>query len=552
MAERKPGSNAGSHLDLGRHLSDVERTLADLDQKGIVARIWRRDHTVWKPNPEEISDRLGWLDVTREMEGQLDALSSFASEVQAGGYRHVVLLGMGGSSLGPEVLRQTFGSSPGYPELIVLDSTTPAAVSNVAEVTDPGRTLFLVSSKSGTTLEPLVFYRYFRGLVEQAIGEAAAGESFVAITDPATPLASMAEIDGFRRVFLNRPDMGGRYSVLSYFGLVPAALAGIDVAVLLDRASRMSERCASGVPIHDSPGAWSGAAMGALALRGVDKLTVITSPQIASFGLWMEQLLAESTGKDGRGIVPVTGEPLMDAASYDNDRLFVHLRLEGDDNTGPDRAVERLIAAGQPVMRHTWLDRHDIGAEFFRWEFATAVAGAILGIHPFNQPDVQSAKEATDRTLQERVDTGRLPDVETSLALHDLAAHVQTGDYVAILAYLRQTPQMDDSLSRLRQTIAERHHVATTAGYGPRYMHSTGQLHKGGPDSGVYLFVTAPHEDDLPIPGEPYTFGDLDDAQALGDQRALQSQGRRVARLDLGADGEEGVHELAARLAVSA
>ena len=548
MAELKAGRLAESHVGLGKYLPDVESVLADLSQKNIVSRIWQCDHTVWKPGPEEISNRLGWLNVTDIMSEQVPALESFAREIKAAGFRHVALLGMGGSSLCPEVLRQTFGSAAGYPELIVLDSTTPVAVSSVAERTDPAHTLFLVSSKSGTTLEPLVFYRYFRGLVEAAIGMEDAGQSFVAITDPKTPLAELARKDGFRRVFLNPSDIGGRYSVLSYFGLVPAALAGIDVAELVDRAARMREGCASCVPIHDNHGAWFGAAMGALAQMGVDKFTVIASPGISSFGLWLEQLLAESTGKEGKGIVPVAGEPLMDAASYGDDRLFVYLRVEGDDNAELDQAVGDLIAAGQPVIRHSLRDRYDIGAEFLRWEFATSVAGAILGIQPFDQPNVQLAKDATAQVLKELVDSGRLPQEEASFTPGELGTQVKPGHYVAILAYIPQTEEADESLSGLRRSIGEGFHVATTLGYGPRYLHSTGQLHKGGPGTGIFLFLTAAHDRDLPIPGEAYTFGDLADAQALGDLRALRSEGRRVARLELGADAGAAIEDLALKL----
>ena len=548
MAELKAGRHAELHVGLGEYLPDVESVLADLSQKNVVSRIWQRDHTVWKPGPEGISDRLGWLNVTDIMSEQVPALEAFAEEVRDAGFRHVTLLGMGGSSLGPEVLRQTFGSAAGHPELIVLDSTTPGAVSSVAERTDPAHTLFLVSSKSGATLEPLVFYRYFRGLVEAAVGVKDAGQSFVAITDPNTPLAELARKDGFRRVFLNPDDIGGRYSVLSYFGLVPGALAGIDVAELVDRAARMREGCASCVPIHDNPGAWFGAAMGVLAQRGVDKFTVIASPGIGSFGLWLEQLLAESTGKEGKGIVPVAGEPLMDAASYGDDRFFVYLRLEGDDNTEPDRAVEQLVAAGHPVMRHSLRDRYDIGAEFLRWEFATSVAGAILGIHPFDHPNVQSAKDATAQVLRELSESGRLPREGASFAPGELGSRVKPGDYVAILAYIPQTGEADEALSGLRRRIGDRFHVATTLGYGPRYLHSTGQLHKGGPDTGIFLFLTAAHGRDLPIPGEAYTFGDLAGAQALGDLRALRSEGRYVALLELGADAAAAVRDLALKL----
>ena len=543
MAELKAGRLVESHVGLGKYLPDVESVLADLSQKNIVSRIWQCDHTV-EARPGGDLQPAGVAKRHRHHVRQVPALESFAREIKAAGFRHVALLGMGGSSLGPEVLRQTFGTRRGTR----ADCAGLGAVSSVAERTDPAHTLFLVSSKSGTTLEPLVFYRYFRGLVEAAIGAEDAGRSFVAITDPKTPLAELARRDGFRRVFLNPSDIGGRYSVLSYFGLVPAALAGIDVAELVDRAARMREGCASCVPIHDNHGAWFGAAMGALAQRGVDKFTVIASPGISSFGLWLEQLLAESTGKEGKGIVPVAGEPLMDAASYGDDRLFVYLRVEGDDNAELDQAVADLIAAGQPVIRDSLRDRCDIGAEFLRWEFATSVAGAILGIQPFDQPNVQLAKDATAQVLKELSDSGRLPQEEASFTPGELGTRVKPGDYVAILAYIPQTEEADESLSGLRRSIGEGFHVATTLGYGPRYLHSTGQLHKGGPGTGIFLFLTAAHDRDLPIPGEAYTFGDLADAQALGDLRALRSEGRRVARLDLGADAGAAIRDLALKL----
>ena len=527
----------------------VEATLADLQQRDIVARIWRGDHTVWKPDPEEITDRLGWLSVTDVMGGQLPQLEAFAEEVRSAGFRNIVLLGMGGSSLGPQVLRQTFGSAGGYPKLKVLDSTVPAWVRAVSDAVDPARTLFLVSSKSGGTVEPNACYRYFRGLVEQVVGEEHAGQSFVAITDPATSLGRLATTDGFRRVFLNPPDLGGRYSVLSYFGLVPAALIGIDVVALLDRADRMREDCAPSVPAQDNPGAWLGATIGALALQGRDKLTLVTSPSIASLGLWVEQLIAESTGKDGKGIVPIEGEPVLTPDHYGSDRLFVHLRLEGDDNGGTDASMAALESAGHPVVRLELRDKYDLGGEFFRWEFATAVAGAVLGIHPFNQPDVQQAKELTEQALHEYQTTGELPRIEVSGSLHDLLSKAGPGDYLAIMSYVRQTPDTDRELAALRREAMERYRIATTHGYGPRFLHSTGQLHKGGADSGLFFQITADHKEDLEVPGMPYTFRDLVNAQALGDLRALSAKGRRVAKRHLGSGGDSSILSLAKELA---
>ena len=532
-------------LGLGGYLPVVEAALADLDARDTVGCLWRRDHTVWSPDPREIADRLGWLTITDAMRGEVPALRAFAGEVRDVGYRHVVLLGMGGSSLGPEVLRRTYGAAAGYLELIVLDSTVPARVRATTEAIDPARTLFLVSSKSGSTVEPLAFYRHFRGLVEEAVGREEAGEHFVAITDPGTTLEAMARERGFRRVFLNPPDIGGRYSVLSSFGLVPAALLGIDLDTLLDRADEMREACRPGGASGENPGAWLGAVMGTLAGLGRDKLTLVTSPSIGAFGLWAEQLLAESTGKSGRGIVPVDGEPPADPSEYGDDRLFVYLRLNSDDNTASDAAMDGVAALGHPVVRLRLRDRLDLGAELFRWEFATAIAGAVLGVNPFDQPDVQAAKDETDRVLREYAGAGRLPDVAGAGSVEELLAGASAGAYVAILAYVRETPEADRALAGLRCRIMERHRLPTTSGYGPRYLHSTGQLHKGGPDTGLFIQITAANEADLAVPGEPYTFGVLAAAQAAGDLRALLASGRRAVAVRLGPGGMDALGEMA-------
>ena len=518
----------------------IETTLADLQRRDLVRRIWERDHTVWKPDPKEITDRLGWLNVTDFMREQVPALQAFAREVLNDGIRHVVLLGMGGSSLGPEAIRQSFGSASGFPQLLVLDSTVPDAVQAVAEEIDPAKILFLVSSKSGTTTEPLAFYSHFRGLVEQAVGNEKAGQHFVAITDPGTPLENLALERGFRRVFPNPADIGGRYSVLSYFGLVPAALIGVDIPRLLDRADFMRGECASTAPDQDNPGERLGATMGTMALHGRDKLTLVTSPSIGTFGLWAEQLIAESTGKEERGIIPVADEPLVDPTFYGDDRLFVYVRLEGDDNAQTNASIAAIESSSQPVVRLELRDLYDLGAEFFRWEFATAVAGAILGIHPFDQPNVQQAKDETVQGLQEHQASGQFPRVDAPGSLADLLSKAKAGDYLAIMAYIRQTPEADRALADLRSMITERHHIATTLGYGPRFLHSTGQVHKGGPDSGLFLQLTTEHLEDIPVPGESYTFGVLAEAQALGDLKVLQTLGRRVAtvRLASGNDSE--------------
>jgi len=536
-------------VSLGTYIADVEASLADLDRRDAISRLWRKDHTLWKPDPREITNRLGWLNSIDLMSEQVSNLQAFAREVREAGFRHVVLLGMGGSSLGPEVLRQTFGSAPGYPELMVLDSTVPEWVQAVTRAIDPAHTLFIVSSKSGGTTEPLSLYHYFNSLVASAIGKEKAGQNFIAVTDPGTSLAKLAEENGFRRVFLNATDIGGRYSVLSYFGLVPAALIGIDIKTLLDRANEMREACAADKPAHENTGAWLGACIGTLALKDRDKLTLAASPAISSYGLWVEQLIAESVGKEGKGIIPVMGEPLVDPSHYGDDRFFVCLRLKGDDNSAIDTAMRHISSSGQPVLTLEMKDRFDLGAEFFRWEFATAIAGAILGIHAFDQPNVQAAKDATERLLKEYTTSGKLPPPEAAGTLNDLLARAGRGNYLAIMAYLKPTPEIDIAQADFRQKVLERYGIITTFGYGPRYLHSTGQMHKGGPDTGLFLQITTDHEYDLPVPGKPYTFGVVADAQALGDIQALQSIGRQVVRIHLQRGDGAAISELANHLA---
>ena len=534
---------------LGDYLAGVESGLSGLKSRRVISRIWSGDHTVWKPDPTEISNRLGWLTVTDAMREQTPAMQALAQEVRDAGIRHVVLLGMGGSSLGPEVLRQTFGSAPGYPELIVLDSTVPGWVQSVTDAIDPAHTLFLVSSKSGSTTEPNMFYAYFRGLVEKAAGKDGAGQHFIAVTDAGTSLEKLAIDQGFRRVFANPPAIGGRYSVLSYFGLVPATLIGLDLSKLIDRADRMREETFSNVTVQENPGAWLGAVMGVLAQQGRDKLTLVTSPSIGSFGLWVEQLIAESTGKEGLGIIPVAGEPLTSPNHYGGDRLFVYLRLDGDNNDESDRAVQAIQESGQPLVRLNLMDKYDVGAEFFRWEMATAVAGSILGINPFDQPNVQAAKDMTDSVLGQFERSGELPPMEASSSLGDLLSQGGPGDYLVIMAYIRQTPQVDQALDDLRRKVTARHGIATTMGYGPRFLHSTGQLHKGGPGSGLFLQLTGEHAHDLTIPGAPYTFGVLADGQAVGDLRALLSSLRRAVRVDLGTNPEAAIRGMVGEVA---
>ncbi len=534
---------------LGRYVTDVQDTLNDLAGSDTVRRIWQKDYTVWRPEPEQISDRLGWLNVFDCMYDQVGVMQSFAQQIKDASFRHVVLLGFGGSSLGAEVFRQTFGSAPGYPQLIVLDSTLPETIKSVTGSIDPARTLFLVSSKSGTTSEPLLLLRYFWEVVEKAAGKGKAGKNFLAITDAGTYLAKLAEEKRFRHIFANPSDIGGRYSVLSYFGLVPGILMGFDARRLLERAEGMKKRCAPDASPADNEGAWLGACLGILALKGRDKLTLVTSPSVRGFGLWVEQLIAESTGKQGKGIIPIAGEPLVSPDCYENDRLFVYLRLRTDDNFATDKAIKEIKASGQPVIVLEMSDKYDLGAEFFRWEFATAVAGAVLGIHPFNQPNVQQAKDATERHLKEFSTLPEyLPSLEGTGLLHDLLTRAGRNKYLAVMAYLPQTPAIDAALTELRRKILERYHVATTLGYGPRFLHSTGQIHKGGPNTGLFLQLTAGATVEVTIPDMPYTFGNVVDAQALGDREALKANGRDVASVRLPAPDAASIERLFAEV----
>jgi len=528
---------------LGEFATPVNELIARLERDDIVARVWAADHTVWREDPTEIVDRLGWLRVIKEMAGQVANLTAFANEIKSSFFNHIVLLGMGGSSLGPEVVREVMGSAGGYPALTVLDSTAPSTLRSLTRAIDPARTLFIVSSKSGGTIEPNSFYKYFRKLVADMVGEPEAGSPFIAITDPGTSLENLADDQGFRRVFLNPTDMGGRYSVLSFFGLVPAALIGVDIGRLLARAEGIAAKSPGPISLDGDSGAWLGAYIAAAAKEGREKLTLIASARVASFGLWAEQLLAESTGKQGTGIVPIVGEPLLEAEAYGDDRAFVFLRVEGDDNAQADVATERLAAAGHPVVRLDIADAYAIGGEFFRWELATAVAGALLDIHPFDQPDVQAAKDSSGRVLATFLDEGHLPDPAPAGDLQDLLASAMPGDYLAIMAYAEPSEGLDSAAGLLRKLVAERYKIATSMAYGPRFLHSTGQLHKGGPNTGLYLQFTVDDED-LEIPGETYGFGTLIAAQAMGDYQALLDKKRRLVRVHLGDDAEAGILRL--------
>lgn len=431
----------------------------------------------------------------------------------------------------------------------MLDSTIPARIASVAESIDPARTLFLVSSKSGTTVEPNMLYRFFRSVAEEAVGVERAGSRFVAITDADTALDELAQDAGFRRVFRNRPDIGGRYSVLSYFGLVPAALVGFGIRGLLNSAVAMQGACGRDIPVAANAGAWFGAVLGSLALEGRDKLTILTSPSLASFGLWAEQLVAESLGKNGLGIVPIAGEPVEALGQVGDDRLFVSLEMAGD-SSGMAALADRLVSDGHPVVRYRIDDVSELGGEFYRWQFAIAVAGAVMGVHPFDQPDVQRAKDLTDEALARFESTGEASTLTSEGSVKEMVSGMGPGDYLAILAYLEQTPELDVALARLRSAIASKYSVPTTLGYGPRYLHSTGQLHKGGANNVAALVLTAPHAQDIDIPGESYSFGVLADAQASSDLEALRSTGREVACVVLGdaATAKAGIAVLAESL----
>ena len=559
------GARERQAATLGERQSCVHDRLERLERDGFTGRLHAGDASLWSADAktqEAIKNRLGWLTVVEKMTDVCDDLTSFADGIRAAGYRDVVLLGMGGSSLAPEVLRSALGVGDGYPDLVVLDTTDPASIRAVENALDPTETLFLVASKSGATVEVLSLFAYFVERVKAVKG--AAGENFVAITDEGTPLQELARRYRFRRVFTNPSDIGGRYSALSYFGLVPATLIGADVAKLLDRGLTVAEASASCVAPPENPGLWLGAALGELALAGRDKLTLAVSPGVASFGAWVEQLIAESTGKEGKGILPVDGETLGEPSVYGDDRLFVHLRLDGDDSL--DDAVGNLAAAGHPVVTLHLRDAYDLGGEFFRWEFATASAAAILGINPFDEPNVAESKENTHRLLDAYRLRGALPEGEPVVreggvtlfaeetggglkeALASFLGRACPNDYVALIAYLTRAPATEAALQSMRLAIRDGTRAATTLGYGPRYLHSTGQLHKGGGDNGLFILFTGDDPEDLEVPGQPYTFGVLKRAQALGDLEALQRRGRRVVRLHLSDNVEAGLGKVARAL----
>jgi transaldolase/glucose-6-phosphate isomerase len=542
-------------VDLGDYQAAVNAALAEMEAGDIIARIWEYDHTVWKPEPTEITNRLGWLRIAEAMVEDVPRMQTLAAEVQGAGYTDGLLLGMGGSSLAPELFSKIFARANGL-SLAVLDSTDPGALLAQAERLDPARTLFVVATKSGDTVETLSFFKFFYNWVVDASGLGRAGEHFIAINDPGSKLADIAARYEFRACFLNDPNIGGRFSALSYFGLLPAVLAGVDVERLLGQALAMMHTCGPDVPVVDNPAAWLGAILGELDKFGRDKVTFAISPAIASFGDWVEQLIAESTGKKGLGILPVVREPLGAVDVYGPDRLFVHIRLDGDITYDADLAA--LEAAGYPVVRFDLHDVYDLGGQFFLWELATAVAGYRLGINPFDQPNVESAKAQARKMIAAYKEKGALPPVEsvplTAEALESFIAQAKPGDYVMLQAYVQPTDETDAALAELRLKLRDKLHLATTVGYGPRFLHSTGQLHKGDGGNGLFIQLTHDPLQDVAIPdeaGEPessITFGVLIAAQALGDRQALLDNDRRVIRFHLGDDVVGGLKKLSEAL----
>ncbi|AHY48305.1 Phosphoglucose isomerase (plasmid) [Rubrobacter radiotolerans] len=556
---------------LGAYEPAVMSALSDLREKRAVERMLEGDHTLWGPEPDEIANRLGWLKSPETIRPELPRLAKLADELKAEGTEHVLLLGMGGSSLAPEVFGKTLPRKEGYPDLTVLDSTDPEAVLRVAGRLDLAKTVFIVSTKSGGTVETFSLFKFFYERVRAEV-EGEPGSRFIAITDPGSGLQETAERYAFRETFLNDPDIGGRYSALSFFGTVPAALIGADVGKLLDSGAAALRECSTPAS-ETNPGAFLGGAMGELAAhQGRDKLTFLASPALEPFGPWVEQLIAESTGKDGVGILPVAEEPEGPAEVYGEDRVFVKLALREEETPGTDALLRELREAGHPVVEILLDSEHDLGGEMMRWEVATALAGERLGINPFDQPNVESAKVQARSMLAAYQEEGALPQLQPTAtdgqlavfsegdapdvegALKEFFARAQAGDYVALQAYLPPNEATTERLQGIRVGLRDRLRLATTLGYGPRFLHSTGQLHKGDGGSGLFVQLTADHPEDADIPDEAgsshssVTFGVLIDAQALGDRQALLDNDRRFVRVHLGGDVEGGLDRLAQML----
>ncbi|MFO7952128.1 MAG: glucose-6-phosphate isomerase [Bacillota bacterium] len=553
----------------------LENLLNRLKNKRIVERIWSGDYTIWKNDPTEISNRLGWLDSHEKMACAVAEIESFADEVRGQGYTDALLLGMGGSSLAPEVFRKVFGVQKGHPDLEILDSTDPGAILEKERHLDFKKTLFIVSTKSGSTIETIALMKYFYNQVVQALGKDQAGNNFIAITDPESGLEKTAGALGFRKVFLNDPAIGGRYSALSYFGLVPAALNGIDLKRLLERASSMAAKAKAFDPQKENKNssALLGAALGVLGINGRDKITFLFPEKIKPFADWVEQLIAESTGKEGTGLLPVWGSPVIPPERYTGDRAFIYYHL--DEKDPGDKKVESLIEAGHPVIKISLHDLYDLGGECFRWMMATAIAGWALGINPFNQPNVEAAKVRAREMVETYRQKGTLPEQKPDLEAEEIKVYSEfqaeslpqawntfleqasPGEpggggksYLAIQAYVKPDPETDRALRELRNALEARTKMAVTTGYGPRYLHSTGQLHKGDAGNGLFVQITGASKQDLPIPDKPgsndssLTFGVLKNAQAMGDYLALKEKGRPVIRFHLEDDVASAIKRL--------
>ncbi len=546
----------------------VDASLDDWGKNNKVARLWQKDASLWSNTDE--SNWLGWLTITDEQLANLDTLKRFSAEVKKAKFKHVLLLGMGGSSLCPEVLRMTFGKVAGFPELHVLDSTDPVQIKAIEQKLDLKKTLCIVSSKSGSTLEPNIFKQYFFERVKKAVGEKLVGSRFIAVTDPGSKMQQVAETDKFWKIFAGVPSIGGRYSALSNFGMVPAAAMGLDVGKFLKSTHEMVKACGANSAADANPGVILGTILGLAANHGRDKITIITSPGIFDLGAWLEQLIAESTGKIGKGIIPVDREKPAKPETYGSDRVFAYLQLANKTNKAQDAAVAALEKAGHPVIRITLPNVYTLGQEFFRWEIATAVAGSIIGINAFNQPDVEASKIETKKLTSQYESTGSLPaespfftskdarlfaDAKNAAALSGgntlgdvLRSHLSrigAGDYFAVLGYLPMNAENEKALQAIRHSVRDLKRVATCLGFGPRFLHSTGQAYKGGPNSGVFLQITCDDASDLAVPGQKYTFGVVKAAQARGDFAVLAERGRRALRVHLGKNLKSGLNALA-------
>jgi transaldolase/glucose-6-phosphate isomerase len=550
----------------------VASSLEDWKKNNKVARLWQKDASLWSNNDE--SNWLGWLSICEEQLANIEELKQLAAEVKTAKLKHVLLLGMGGSSLCPEVLRMTFGRVAGFPELYVLDSTDPVQIKAIEKKLDLKKTLCIVSSKSGSTLEPNIFKQYFFERVKKAVGDKLVGSRFIAVTDPGSKMQQVAENDKFWKIFAGVPSIGGRYSALSNFGMVPAAAMGMDLGKFLKNTLEMVRACGAGSAADTNPGVVLGTVLGVAANHGRDKITIIASPGVSDLGAWLEQLIAESTGKVGKGIIPVDREKLAKPTTYGDDRVFAYLRLAAKPNKAQDAAVTAIEKAGHPVVRITLPNVYALGQEFFRWEIATAVAGSIMGINAFNQPDVEASKIETKKLTSEYEAQGSLPpelpflaskeaklfaDEKNSAALcggkslGDVVkthlSRIGTGDYFAVLGYIPMNAENEKALQSIRHSVRDAKKVATCLGFGPRFLHSTGQAYKGGPNTGVFLQITCDDQSDLAVPGQSYTFGVVKSAQARGDFAVLAERGRRALRVHLGKNLKSGLHALAKAVA---